>query len=889
MFGRDSETRRRRKDTDRDSPKAKDKDRHKSSKSSRKTTSSSKDPERDPNRERSRRASSRSLSQSHQKMSGASIPELERRSSSLTAQNAAASSSRTSLPYPSFSKAHSREAVGSRESVNQTKPSPYTPDATDIGNDPNQRSMGSEKRTSPAAPPSPPLTADESELRRSSSRNDANRSKEKEDASSSRRSNDSGSRLSAEAKESRSRSSLRESTVADGASEVTKGTEYTKAETGVETQKTAPEGLRVLSPDVRPPGRTASAGSYKNSAIMTDSDATSIAPDRKAARSKPPPLISNNEHSPLSAVDSSPRTPTSKDVRFPSMKQDGDDSSMIEIFADDGKSPSVVSAFPAAGPAGQAPPPPPPPPAPVLNAPRVDYLLQNGGLNRLVPRSMLSSIVSHNPVLTYQQYTSPRPGDNQARTVQALFLPLENVLDDYSKVIEKQGSMAVATGYRSVARRLLDRLEAVFSRNISRETCSCIICRSKQYSEPAAEGVSWGEILEYVSGRRDLPAWPPFVVARDPLGIEVIEGEQSAPMQKMDIDVPEEYREHYIRQNKKTKTAVQNWLAKMPEEPPPEMDDDTYAFAMMTQLKPDQKQLFTALHRGMSTLPGSRSVTPLEKTKPELLMKTALALQRLYRLGNPPRDPECTMFLLKYPELHGVLATLAAISNGEWEILISGRFDGFLWSGAESGLPQTIGSPVPRGPSRGPTATPLTRDPTPFSPVYGVSRGTTPFSPIRGSTISRGPTPAPSSFGAPVQMDEETEIAVLAEVEREIYIGMEVLEDAFEVLHMKAEAVRTALRERSAALAMTAQARRGSTAEDIEVRLGTPASFIPGTPFDTDTDDGIDDDRSELAPDDSASNISYGRRKRRGGRVRRTPAPVVEEDETDHSERIRDR
>ncbi|KAK8223020.1 hypothetical protein BKA81DRAFT_282617, partial [Phyllosticta paracitricarpa] len=463
------------------------------------------------------------------------------------------------------------------------------------------------------------------------------------------------------------------------------------------------------------------------------------------------------------------------------------------------------------------PPPPPPPPMMPPDIPRVDYLLTNGGLAHTVPKALV----------TASEHSSPngvRPPPSE--TVQHIFAPFRNLLDDYTQVMSKSGSIAVATGYRSVARRLLDRLEA------------------------------------------------------------------------LDIDVPEEYREHYIKQSKKTKQAVQNWLASQPQypsSPPQAVDDETLTFAMVTHLEPEKRPIFTALLQGKATIGGSRAGTPLNGSKPksEILTKTALALQRLYRLESAPRDPECAIFLLNHPELHGVLATMAAISHGEWDILVSGRFDGFLWSGAEGPIPPpSYGTPsisASRGPSRGPTATPLSRTTTPFS-AGAPSRGTTPFSPgARNGTPGLGPafgrtTPGiPSSFGAPVQMDEEVEIATLAEVEREIYLGMEALEDAFEALHCKAELVRRALRERGAGLAIAAQARRGS--EGIEVRLGTPASTAGGwngQGWDTETDDGIDDTISELAPDDSASNISYNRR-RRGGRQkeRKTPAPVVEEDESD--------
>jgi hypothetical protein len=441
--------------------------------------------------------------------------------------------------------------------------------------------------------------------------------------------------------------------------------------------------------------------------------------------------------------------------------------------------------------------------------------------------------------------------------------------------MSRSGSLAVATGYRSVARRLLDRLEAVFNRNISSETCECIMCQGSSpsvVSEDEDTGLSWGEVLEYVSGRRELPAWPPFNISTDAPALDTV---AEAPMQKLDIDIAPEYREHYIRQSKKTKDVVQAWLASQPEvpsSPPQEVDEETLIFAMVTHLEPENRKLFTALLRGMSTLPQSRAPTPAERPRSELMKKTAQALQRLYRLGRAPRDAECSLFLLKNPHLHSVLATLAAISGGEWDILVSGRFDGFLWSGAES----TANS---RMPSRGPTPGPRTSTPS------ISSRGPTPFSP---GAMSRGPTPALSSagFGAPVQLDEDTEVAVLAEVEREIYSGMDALEDAFEALHAKAEEVRSALRARNAGLSLAASRRRGSVVQGPEAVLGTPGIgqgiWDAGAPED---DDWIDDSKSELRPDDSASNISHNRRRRRHREKerRQTPAPVEEEDEEEIS------
>jgi len=131
------------------------------------------------------------------------------------------------------------------------------------------------------------------------------------------------------------------------------------------------------------------------------------------------------------------------------------------------------------------------------------------------------------------------------------------------------------------------------------------------------------------------------------------------------------------------------------------------------------------------------------------------------------------------------------------------------------------------------------------------------------------------------------EIATLAEIEREIYAGMEALEDAFEGLHRKAEWVRGALRARGAGLSMAAQSRRPSDPNSL-ARLGTPgyggAHAYGGwsqseSEVDTESEWGADE-VIELAPDDSASNISSSRHRRPKRRnERRTPAPVEEEDE----------
>jgi len=137
----------------------------------------------------------------------------------------------------------------------------------------------------------------------------------------------------------------------------------------------------------------------------------------------------------------------------------------------------------------------------------------------------------------------------------------------------------------------------------------------------------------------------------------------------------------------------------------------------------------------------------------------------------------------------------------------------------------------------------------------------------------------------PVSNDEEMEMAVIAEIEREIYSGMEHLEDAFEKLHHQAEMVRNALRQRGAGLMQNLQNRR--RIDVLPVNAQTPAN--DGRPFSvaagSDVDGGGSDsewclDDMELMPDDSASNISSSRHRRPKRRTeRRTPAPIEEDDE----------
>ncbi|KAJ6789461.1 hypothetical protein PWT90_00262 [Aphanocladium album] len=852
----------RERDRERDKDKDKDRDRerrHRSSRSSRSkvggedgeagshVSSSKRHRKRDKDKERSREDGDDRSS-----LRTKSLSDVGGRGAASSLQTASLiDGKRVSMPYPSFSKAHSKEAVMSRDDLTASRTSHLpTPEPTDAGDDDRRRKSGDVSRKGssskkPSRPPTPPetdISADKrksSESKKSSSHSsDRERTRDK-DTDKDDRPSASGVSRSASRTEERSRVSRRSSS-----SQAT----YVKTANHKSHEKLRTSESRLSSSSSRhSPHRSGSVRSVRKS-------------EGRDGRS-----------SPSSVQDSSPRTPT----QGPQFTTPFYDHSGIDR-------PDSAMHSKTATPAPAPPPPPPPPPAMDLHEiPRVDYLLQNGGLPYPVPRHFLSVL----PIQNGARGSNPPLSGSDT-----LFAPFFNLLDQYNTVIDKQGSIAVATGHRSVARRLLDRLENIFSRDLPPHGCACIMC---ERSNDIHRGLTWGDVLEWVSGRIDLPQWPPFDLAEIGAKAAEISAEEprrpSSPI-KLDPDIAEEFREHYLRQTKKVRSAVDKWLHSTPETPippPQEVDDETLAFAILTNLDDDDRPFFNALLSGARELkPATRAPTPMLRQRNDFVVKTGLSLQRLYRLQQAPRDAESVTYLIKNPHTHDLLVTLSNINNSEWEILTSGRFDGFLWSGADvddqamtpgldsrSQTPANgyFGSRSPMSPGPRSSSAMSSRGPTPFS------RGATPASFI--STTST----APIGGRQAVSNDEEMEMAAIAEMEREIYQGMESLEDAFERLHHRAEVVRTALRQRGAGLMQSLQSRR--RVDVLPAQTPTPGiaqerpSWAPSSEGEAPSDDEWFEEY-DIMPDDSASNISSSRHRRPKRRTeRRTPAPIEEDEE----------
>ncbi|OLN86049.1 hypothetical protein CCHL11_05229 [Colletotrichum chlorophyti] len=801
-------------------------------------------------RHRTREERERDRERGHDRSSSMTdlVPELTR--TSLTGP---ASSDRISIPYPTFSKAHSKEAVRSHENVSNSgaarQSDPLTPEATDLSHSDIRRSKSVDHSEKPrkvsskeSRPPSPPET-DLSGKRRSATPEESSK-KVREERSSSRLSglSRSGSRA-----DDKSRVSFK--------------------------SKASSQATYVKSPAF-PPGVQESLN-IKPSTSRSSSKRSSSS--KKSRRSE----NHDSESSPESVQDSSPRTPTQAPPFPPpfaaGLKPPGPPP---QVYPEHDITPSATPANDLPSPSGPPPPPPPPPLLDVQEAPRVDYLLQNGGLVQPIPKTFLSVLPRQN---------GARPSNPPLVGPQTLFAPFFNLLDQYNQVLSKNGSVAVATGHRSVARRLLDRLENVFSRELPEHGCTCIVC--ERGPDIQHRGLGWGEVLEWVSGRIDLPQWPPFDLAS--LGSKAAEVSADLPPRpdspvKIDPDIAEEFREHYLRQSKKVRGAVDKWLNNCGETtapPPQEVDDETLTFAILTNLDPEDQPYFNAILTGSNQLkPATRAPTPMHRPRSDFLIKAGLSLQRLYRLPQVPRDAEAAMYLVKNPHTHDFIVTMSDINTQEWEILISGRFDGFLWSGADG---DDITTPTAESRGATPASGYFPSRPATGTPGFPGSRNATPF-----SAYSRGATPASFVSNASsaanrqaVSRDEEMEMAVLAEVEREIYQGMEALEDAFEALHLRAEVVRTALRNRGAGLMHSLQSRRRI---DVLPIPGSGNSQSSGyerpswahSDYDANSDDEWGGDDFELAPDDSASNISSSRHRRPKRRTeRRTPAPIEEDDE----------
>ncbi|KAF8419462.1 hypothetical protein EV426DRAFT_288785 [Tirmania nivea] len=511
----------------------------------------------------------------------------------------------------------------------------------------------------------------------------------------------------------------------------------------------------------------------------------------------------------------------------------------------------------------------------------VDYLLANGGLPRPISITFspqrdpheIDYIFAKGGEIPEVSYVPINSGHDEVgghgRESLTVFAPLHDSLDAYTQILANGGSVAVGTGYRSVARRLLERVEALFARDI---------------------GLPWGETLEWLRGKRRrerLPVLPVLPVRgflkKDTSGVD--EGETPTVLgNNQGGDEPTRYQpppppavpllqppadgqgvHQMLQEGEKirTKTKVEEWLDEtetvlsttinangggpvtnsIPTIPNGKANDlaGNFYITLANQFNAPQQ------NAGALVISQDAASTTSQEEEEEklvsgvvmdllnddheqkerythylndnaLLERTMLALRRLY-----PSFPAHTitrsiaaLYLLLHPDLHPVLEAISRITKGELDLLNSGRFDGFL--------------------------------------------------------DEKDVIPA----------DEEKELEALEVLDGNIFRTMEKLEDEIEALHVRAEEVRRKLRVRKEAIARKMVLAGKDKDAGVAVsgcmdqfggaltRQNTAATKalvkhvqLPPPPPKSDYFEGLDKESTlnPIMPDDSASN--YGSRHRR--------------------------
>ncbi|KAF8535996.1 hypothetical protein BDD12DRAFT_852943 [Trichophaea hybrida] len=368
---------------------------------------------------------------------------------------------------------------------------------------------------------------------------------------------------------------------------------------------------------------------------------------------------------------------------------------------------------------------------------------------------------------------------------------LNFLLDSYLAILSSGGSIAVGTGYHSVARRLLERMETLFARNLG------------------VEGVGWAEVLEYLRGSRPKP----FLCVLPVRGILARKEEAETPVGGQDSQ-DQACRTRELAESvvagvkvKPAMTKVEQWLEEVEQVLKATGPDDCCSPSaskaedqcLTKQDEDEEDRMVCEIIEGI--LKNNTEENQIKNFRrfledKALVTKMKLALTRLYH-DHPPESitpPIVALYMLLHPELHPVLRALANVTEPELELINSGRFDAFL---------------------------------------DGSS-----------NVVAR---------------DEEEELNVITSLDRRLWTVLEGLEDEIEELHTRALVVRRALKSRKECISRKRPSCSPRSASPVQVKdeqekrrldeeqdwaLNVPTLHLP------------------ITPDDSASNITFNRRRR---------------------------
>ena len=284
----------------------------------------------------------------------------------------------------------------------------------------------------------------------------------------------------------------------------------------------------------------------------------------------------------------------------------------------------------------------------------IDYLKPNGSLPAPVSPYFHPS----------QDPSSLDPPPGGETEVDGIFGNLNYMLESYLSILSSGGSVAVGTGYRSVARRLLERVEGMFARDLG------------------VPGIGWAEVLEYIRGERTKP----------PLCIIPVRGllsRKEEEKSELSHDEPVDHKDlaESVVAGIKQKPAmgkVAEWLEQvgnvLKEE---DSSAEARQLAISQEQEEEEDRIVCEIIEGI--LIKNTEEEQLDQFRhylenSSLIASTSLALSRLYPENTLASitPPIAALYLLLHPDLHALLAATANVTSAELDLLNSGRFDAFL-------------------------------------------------------------------------------------------------------------------------------------------------------------------------------------------------------------------
>jgi hypothetical protein len=286
----------------------------------------------------------------------------------------------------------------------------------------------------------------------------------------------------------------------------------------------------------------------------------------------------------------------------------------------------------------------------------IDYLLPNGSLPQPVSGYFHPS---HDPWDLEPSETTKEENED-SNPVKGIFGNLNFLLESYFSVLSAGGSIAVGTGYRSVARRLLERVEGIFARDLG------------------AEGAGWPEVLEYLRGGRQRP----FLCVLPVRAVLARQEEESAGQ-----NTAQELAASVVAgvQIKPPMSKVKQWLEEIEQvlkASGPEPEDDAIKEASAEATEANDKmqiEIIEGILRNNTEQPQFKNFRNYLSDTSRITL-TQRALRRLYH-DHPTEaitQPIAALFLLLHPDLHPILQALANVTEAELDLINSGRFDAFL-------------------------------------------------------------------------------------------------------------------------------------------------------------------------------------------------------------------